>query len=116
MRTEMKYCFGLKLYQPMRPEFLGKLQVFITHLDKIHWPTFAIAAISFAIIRMWPKKFARWVPGSIIAMILGTTFVWAMESNWIHLPFTLETIGSRFGGIPQALPAMSFPVFNWLDR
>jgi MFS superfamily sulfate permease-like transporter len=38
------------------------------------------------------------VPGSIVALVLGTTAV-AM----FNLP--VETIGSKFGGIPQGLPA-----------
>jgi SulP family sulfate permease len=29
----------------------------------------------------------------------------------LHLP--VETIGSRFGGIPQSLPAFSWPAFSW---
>src|SRR3954465_9309946 len=36
MSTELKDFFGLKLDQPMPAEFLGKIHIFFTHLDKIH--------------------------------------------------------------------------------
>jgi SulP family sulfate permease len=32
-------------------------------------------------------------------------------SAWLHLP--VETLGSRFGGIPQGLPAFVLPAFSW---
>jgi len=115
MSTEIKDFFGLKLAQPMPAEFIGKIHVFFTHLGEIHWPTLGVAVASLAIIKVWPKKMGRWVPGSIIAMIFGTALVWIVQADWIHLPFQLglDTIGSRFGGIPQALPAMQLPAFDW---
>ena len=41
-----------------------------------------------------------------MVLLLGTLFTWAL-----HLP--VETIGSRFGGIPQSLPAPVLPSFDW---
>ena len=46
------------------------------------------------------------VPGSIVALILGTSLV-----AFFHLP--VETIGTRFGGIPQGLPTFELPHFTW---
>ena len=46
------------------------------------------------------------VPGPLIVLILGTLAVWAFG-----LP--VETIGTRFGGIPQQLPAVQLPAFDW---
>ncbi|MDP3357489.1 MAG: SulP family inorganic anion transporter [Polaromonas sp.] len=46
------------------------------------------------------------VPGPIVALITLTLLAWLLE-----LP--AETIGSRFGGIPQALPAFALPAFSW---
>src|SRR5882672_2290558 len=61
--TQIKDFFGLRIANPMPAEFIGKLQVFATHLQSIHWPTLALAGLSIAIILAWPKKLARWVPG-----------------------------------------------------
>ena len=48
----------------------------------------------------------RMFAGSIVALVLGTAAV-AIFS----LP--VETIGSRFGGIPQGLPSPHLPAFAW---
>lgn len=46
------------------------------------------------------------VPGPIVALVSLTFIAWAFD-----LP--VETIGSRFGGIPQGLPAFALPEFSW---
>ena len=59
----------------------------------------------------WGKKY-RWaarlslLPGSVVALVLATALV-ALSG----LP--VETIGSRFGGIPSSLPAFQWPDFSW---
>ena len=47
----------------------------------------------------------RSVPGSIVALVLATLAVKALD-----LP--VETIGSKFGGIPAALPQFQL----WIQR
>ncbi len=113
--TQIKDFFGLQLKQPMPSEFVGKINVFVTHLRTIQWETLTLAVISVILIKAWPRKLARWVPGSIVALLFGTTLVWILQSGLIHLPFQFEvaTIGSQFGGIPQALPALHLPEFDW---
>lgn len=46
------------------------------------------------------------IPAPLVVLLLGTLFTWALQ-----LP--VETIGSRFGGIPQSLPAPALPSFDW---
>ncbi len=46
------------------------------------------------------------VPGSIVALLVAT-----LLSRLLDLQ--VETIGSRFGGIPAALPAFAWPDFSW---
>jgi len=45
------------------------------------------------------------IPGAIVAMALGTAVV-----KVFHLP--VETIGTRFGGIPSGLPHLAIPAFR----
>ncbi len=49
---------------------------------------------------------ARAIPGPLVVLVLGTLAVWI----WA-LP--VETIGTRFGGIPRQLPAIELPSFDW---
>jgi SulP family sulfate permease len=57
--------------------------------------------LTLFIIIYWPKVTRR-IPGSFIAIILTTVIV-----KVFHLP--LETIGSRFGGVPNTLPMPHLP-------
>ena len=66
----------------------------------------AIALGSVSIILFWPKRLARRVPGSIVAVVLGTALVSLFR-------FPVETIGTRFGGIPQSLPGLHLPPMSW---
>src|SRR5262249_16905782 len=56
---------------------------------------------SLLIILLLPRLTRR-VPGSIVALVLATITVAAFG-----LP--VETIGSKFGGIPTGLPSISLP-------
>jgi sulfate permease, SulP family len=51
-------------------------------------------------------RMAARMPGPIVALVTLTAFAFFLE-----LP--VETIGSRFGSIPRALPDFAFPDFSW---
>jgi SulP family sulfate permease len=103
--TQIKDFFGLRVDQ-VPSEFFEKLKVLAEHAGTADWKTLALALGSLAIILFWPKAWQRRVPGSIVALALGTALVALLQ-----LP--VETIGSKFGGIPQALPRPQFPAFSW---
>ena len=103
--TQIKDFFGLQV-DKVPSEFIEKMKVLGLHLGTMQWPTLATAAASLAIILFWPKNWQRRVPGSIVALVLGTVAV-----GLFALP--VETIGSRFGGIPQGLPLPHLPVLSW---
>ncbi|MDD5200597.1 MAG: SulP family inorganic anion transporter, partial [Terrimicrobiaceae bacterium] len=105
--TQIKDFFGLRVDQ-VPPEFIEKLNVLGSHLTTLQWQTAALAAASLLIIVLWPKGWARFLPGSIVALVAGTAAV-----AWFHIP--VETIGTRFGGIPQGLPQMHVPEFSWAN-
>jgi len=85
-------------------------------LDTVNWAALALGAVSLLIVVLWPKSYkpndqgwklwmAR-VPGTIVVLALGTVAV-ALGG------LQVETIGSRFGGIPQGLPSFQLPEFDW---
>jgi SulP family sulfate permease len=103
--TQVKDFLGLNLaHEP--PEFVARMSALFSHLGTTQWPTAALSTASLAVILFLPGKWRRRVPGTIIAVILATAAV-----AIFHLP--VETIGSRFGGIPQGFPIPHWPVFAW---
>jgi SulP family sulfate permease len=98
--TQIKDFLGLTT-PPVPSEFFARIEVLLRCLGTVHWQTVALATVSLAIILFWPRLNTR-IPGSIVALLL-TTFAAAL----LHLP--VETIGSRFGGIPQGLPHFTLP-------
>jgi SulP family sulfate permease len=103
--TQIKDFFGLQAAK-LPSEFVEKMKVLGEHAGTLHWPTLALAGASLAMILLWPKNWQRRVPGSIVAMVLGTIAVAVFR-----LP--VETIGSRFGDIPQGLPGVHVPALAW---
>lgn len=103
--TQIKDFCGLAV-DKVPSDFFEKMKVFVVQASTFQWPTMLLAAVSLAIIRLWPGKWQRRVPGSIIALVLGTAAV-----ALVHLP--VETIGSKFGGIPEGLPAPHLPALSW---
>ncbi len=103
--TQIKDFFGLQVDQ-VPSEFIAKMKALGEHWNTFQWPTLGLAAASFAIIKLWPTRWQRRVPGSIVALLLGTAVV-----AWCGLP--VATIGSKFGGIPQGLPAPHWPSLSW---
>src|SRR5580765_3532875 len=103
--TQIKDFFGLKV-DKVPADFMEKIRVLGEHFNSLQWPTALLAAASLLTIVWWPKKLAKRVPGSIVAMLAGTLGVMVFH---LHV----ETIGSRFGGIPQTLPSLTIPNLSW---
>src|SRR5262249_9173130 len=103
--TQIKDFFGLEVAQ-VPSEFVHTMTVFGEPLGTRRWPAVALAVASFAVIKPWPTRWQRRVPGSIVALVLATVAVAVL-----NLP--VETIGSRFGGIPQGWPIPRLPALSW---
>lgn len=103
--TQIKDFCGLAI-DKVPSDFIEKMKALVEHAGTFQWPTLLMAGASFAIIKLWPGKWQRRVPGSIIALILATAAMAAFR-----LP--VETIGSKFGGIPQGLPMPRLPAVSW---
>ena len=82
-------------------DILPKLKVLGASLGTVTWPALAISLGTVAVMMLMRRYLPRW-PGILIAVVLAALAVFAF-----HLP--VETIGTRFGGIPNTLPAPSLP-------
>lgn len=103
--TQIKDFLGLQV-EKVPSDFIEKAKVLGEHLGTCQWPAVALAGASLGLILFWPKAWQRRVPGSIAALVLGTAAV-----ALFNLP--VETIGTRFGGIPQGLPTPHIPTVSW---
>jgi SulP family sulfate permease len=101
--TQIRDFLGLQA-GAIPSEFIGRMRVLFSHLNTIDPRTALVACGSLAIIVFWPMITKRF-PGSIIALLVGTLVVMIFK-----LP--VDTIGSKFGGIPTGLPALHVPTFR----
>ena len=101
--TQIKDFLGLET-GAIPSEFILRMRVLVNSLSSVHWPALLVAISSLLIILILPRLTKR-VPGSIVALALGTLAVAAFG-------VPVETIGSKFGGIPTGLPDVSLPQFR----
>jgi SulP family sulfate permease len=98
--TQIKDFLGLRT-GTVPSSFLPRMKVLAEAIGSVHWPAVAIGCATLAIILFWPRV-SRRIPGSILA-VLGCTAVAAL----LHVH--VETVGTRFGGIPQGFPPFTLP-------
>ncbi len=103
--SQVKEFFGLQI-EVMPADFVRKLQAIYHAASTIGAATTLLAASSALLIWFYPKTWAQKLPSPIVVLVLGTIIVALFD-----LP--VETIGTRFGGIPQGLPAFDPPEFTF---
>ena len=102
--SQLRDLLGITLTGKEPGEFLPKLRVLAGALHTANLSAVAVAAVSIAIIVGLRKWRPHW-PGILIAVVVAAFAVWALS-----LP--VETIGTRFGGIPRQLPLPAWPPFS----
>lgn len=115
--SQLKDLLGLRLVGsggdpiPLPAEFVPKLRLLAEHAASADWRTVAVGGVSLAILIVLRRVVPR-VPGAIIAVVAGALVVRVL--GWdAATGGTVETIGSRFGGIPRSLPAPQLPGMTW---
>jgi SulP family sulfate permease len=98
--TQLKDFFGLAI--PTVPgDFLGRLQAIVSHWQSLSWPA-TVTATSALVGMLVVRRFKPAMPGTVLALIAGTAVAWGLG-----LP--VETIETRFGGIPGGWPHVAVP-------
>jgi SulP family sulfate permease len=115
MLSQVKDFLGMKV-AVMPADFFGMLNVLYSNLGSINMAALLVALGSLSLLVGWMRLGRRlletrhqWVsaiPGSIIALLFATA-----AASGLSLP--VETIGSKFGGIPATLPSFHWPEFSW---
>ncbi len=124
--SQIKDWLGLDIAR-MPADFFAQLKVIGQHLNSFNPFAFALGAACILGLYVWPRLWglrspirsaldlpgmqraaqvgAR-VPGPIVALVTLSLAAW-----FFKLP--VETIATRFGSIPQGLPAFALPAFSW---
>ncbi len=102
--SQLHDLFGLHL-DAEPAAFLPKLEALRRVAGTFSVAAMAIAALSIAVILLL-RRLAPKVPGLLLAVTGAALLAWLL-----HLP--VETIGTRFGGVPHSLPAPRLPDLSW---
>ncbi len=119
--SQVKDFFGLEVGK-LPADFFTQVGVLASHAHTLNLAALAVAGASLALVVLWPKTYAMpvgpvgviaktrrlaaHVPGTVVALTVATVAV-------LLLKLPVETIGTRFGGIPQSLPGLELPEFSW---
>lgn len=98
--TQIKDFFGLKI-DKVPGEFLARIQAVVHNFSSFSPTETTLAGVALVVIILF-MRYVKRVPGYIVALFLGTAAVLLFK-----LP--VETIGTRFGGIPSGLPTLKVP-------
>ncbi len=101
--TQIKDFLGLRIPDPPS-EFFERMEVLWAGLPQWNLSAVVLAVVSLALVLFVPRVMRR-VPGSIVALGVASLAVTLLD-----LP--VETIGSKFGGIPSGLPHVEIPTFR----
>src|SRR5919109_1162678 len=102
--TQIRDFFGLKMDQVPR-DFFHRMKAFALAWNTFSMPATAVSILSIAVM-VFCLKYAKKIPGAILVTFGATAAVMLFHLN-------LETIGTRFGGIPKGLPTLVIPQFRY---
>ena len=98
--SQMKDFFGLAMRETP-PEFFAKWEAYCQHASTFSPATLGVALLSLTAI-LAVRRFIPRIPGPVVGVVLASVAVWVFGLD-------VETIGSRFGGIPAKLPTLVIP-------
>lgn len=103
--SQLKDLLGLTLDGPEPGPFIPKLEALGRALPTASGAAIAVAALAVGTILLARRLRPHW-PSYLIAVALASILAAVLQ-----LP--VETIGSRFGGVPSSLPAPQLPDLSW---
>lgn len=102
--SQVSDFLGLKI-ESVPADFTEKWIAYIENFASADPYSLAVGAGSLLIIILWPRVTHR-IPGQLIAIIVATVAV-----QMFNLP--VDTIQTRFGGVPDSLPSPQFPIVTY---
>jgi SulP family sulfate permease len=120
--SQLKDFLGLSI-EKMPGNFFSQVHVLALHIDSANPYALGLGAACLGGLFLWPRLFMHdspvlripgghtvrsfvRIPAPVIALITLTALSHGMG-------YPVETLGTRFGGIPQSLPVFALPEFSW---
>ena len=124
--SQVRDWLGLNIAK-MPGDFFSQINVLASNLSSFNAYAFMLGTLCVLGLAAWPKLFAvdsrfrksletvdtvsalnatSRIPAPVVALVTLSLLAWGL-----HLP--VETIGTRFGGIPQGVPSFELPDFSW---
>ena len=124
--SQVRDLLGLEIAK-MPGSFFGQMNALAQNIGSVNPFALGLGGLCVLGLFVWPRlwavdsQFRRQIaaldrvsalratsrlPGPVVALVTLTLLAWALG-----LP--VETIGTRFGGIPQGLPVFELPDFSW---
>ncbi|MFV0389046.1 MAG: SulP family inorganic anion transporter [Pyrinomonadaceae bacterium] len=102
--SQIRDFFGLPI-EKVPADFIGEWIEYFKYFNSANLYSLAVGAASLFIIIFW-SKITRKIPGQLVAIILMTAVVYIFQ-------IPVDTIQSKFGAVPNSLPAPHFPAISW---
>jgi SulP family sulfate permease len=124
--SQVRDWLGLDIAK-MPGDFFGQIGTLSQHLQSFNPYAFGLGTLCVIGLFIWPRLWAvdsqfrrqldqihtvsalkatSRLPAPVVALVTLSLLAWAMS-------MPVDTIGSRFGGIPQGVPAFALPAFSW---
>ncbi|MBY0464813.1 MAG: STAS domain-containing protein [Burkholderiales bacterium] len=124
--SQVRDWLGLSIAK-MPGDFFSQINVLAGNLGSFNVYAFGLGTVCVLGLAAWPRLFAvdskfrksletvdtvsalnatSRIPAPVVALVTLSLLAWGL-----HLP--VETIGTRFGGIPQGVPGFDLPDFSW---
>jgi SulP family sulfate permease len=108
--SQIKDFFGLQI-EKMPAQFFQAIQALYQAAGTVNPVALILACASLVILILWRISRHRlgWlshIPGTVVAMVMAT-----LATSVFNLP--VDTIGSRFGGVPSGLPHFEWFPISW---
>jgi sulfate permease, SulP family len=124
--SQLKDALGLAV-DKMPADFFSQIRTLYYNIGSVNLYAVALTALCVLGLVLWPRLWAqdsRWqaaaglpgmrrvmsatarLPGPVVVLVTLTALAYLLQ-------MPVQTIGSRFGGIPQGLPDFELPAFTW---
>ncbi len=116
--SQVKDFLGLQTHGAVPADFFGLLRTLWQALPTMNFLSAWVATVCLVGLVCWqwilPRVALRWTVFAPLQRLPGSVVILVSSTAWVaFIGWDIETIGSRFGGIPSALPALQWPDFSW---